>query len=55
MSKQITLIGEILIDTIKSVKIIIEQTEKSKPFIYTKNGDPDLKLGRFELQNETLA
>ena len=39
MSKQITLIGEILIDTIKSVKIIIEQTEKSKPFIYTKNGD----------------
>ena len=40
MSKQqISLFGKNLIDTIKSVKIIIEQTEKSKPFIYTKNGD----------------
>jgi len=39
MKHQINLIGEILIDTIKSVKIIIEQTEKSKPFIYTKNGN----------------
>ena len=37
--KQLNLNGKVLTSYFEVVKIYVEQTEISKPFIYTKNGD----------------
>ena len=37
--KQLNLNGKVLTSYFEVVKIHVEQTEKSKPFIFTKNGD----------------